>query len=293
MLKKRTMSDIIFDTINTVLLLIITFACFYPIIHIVMASLSSPNELMAHSGLLFWPLNANLESYVAAFKHPRILPSYLNTLFIVVSGVCVNLVLTTIGAYFLSRKNVLFKNVVMIMIIITMYFSGGLVPIYLTVKGLGMLDTYWALIIPGAINTFNLIMMRTYFMSLPDSLEESARLDGAGHLTILTRIILPVSGPIVAVITLYYAVGHWNSWFNAMIYLKDSDKFPLQLVLREILINNDMNNMTSGVQTVDKEPLGETIKYAIIVIATVPILLIYPFLQKYFVKGVMVGALKG
>ena len=182
----------------------------------------------------------------------------------------------------------------MILIIITMYFNGGLIPNYLNIKQLGLYDSLFSLILPGAISTFNLIIMRTAFFAVPDSLEESARLDGANHFVILFRIILPLTMPTVAVLILYYAVGHWNSWFNAMIYLKTRDKFPLQLILREILIQNDTTAMTAGSgDTGDKLAIAETIRYATIVVATVPILCVYPFLQKYFVKGVMVGAVKG
>jgi putative aldouronate transport system permease protein len=184
---------------------------------------------------------------------------------------------------------------VMIMIIITMYFNGGLIPNYFNIKELGLYNSIWSLILPGAISTFNLIILRTAFLAVPDSLEESAKLEGANHFVILFRIILPLTMPTVAVLILYYAVGHWNSWFNAMIYLKTRTKFPLQLILREILIQNDSTSMTAGMSgdTGDKLAIAETIRYATIIVATLPILCVYPFLQKYFTKGVMVGAVKG
>ena len=187
----------------------------------------------------------------------------------------------------------MFKKPVMVMIVITMYFSGGIIPMYFTVQQLGLMDSLWSLILPSAVNTFNLIIMRTSFASIPAELEEAATVDGAGHFTMLFRIIMPVSMAVVAVVTLYYAVGHWNSWFNAMIYLTDRQKFPLQLILREILIQNDTSTMTVNVDIGEQSLVGDTIKYAIIIVATVPILCIYPFLQKYFVKGVMIGSLKG
>ena len=185
------------------------------------------------------------------------------------------------------------KNAVMTMIFITMFFSGGLIPFYLTVKMLGMYNSLWALIIPTGINTYNLIIMRTSFMAIPDSMEEAAVIDGAGHIRVLTQIVLPLSKSIVAVMVLYYGVAHWNEWFNAMVFLNNRSKFPLQLVLREILIQNDTQSMTQGVSVTDGISVQESVKYAVIIVATVPILCIYPFLQKYFVKGVLVGALKG
>lgn len=265
----------------------------YPMLYVLFASFSIPRDLMAHEGLLLHPLGFTFGSYQMVFKNPMVVRGYINTLFVVVVGVMINLVLTSIGAYFLSRKNVKLQSFVMKFIIITMFFSGGLIPFYYTIKDLGMYDTYWALLLPGAISTFNLIIMRTSFDAIPDSLEEAAKIDGAGHLTILTRIILPLSGPTVAVILLYYAVGHWNSWFNASIFLRTRQLYPLQLILREILIQNDTAIMTQGVGAIDMDSISETVKYAVIIVATVPILCLYPFLQKYFVKGVMVGSLKG
>lgn len=201
----------------------------------------------------------------------------------------------TVAAYALSRKNIFWSAYIMIFIIITMYFSGGLIPTYLLVsQTLHLGNTYAALILPTAINTYNLIIMRTSFSSIPTSIEESAKLDGAGHWTILFRIVFPLSMPIIAVMILYYAVGHWNSWFPASIYIRERSKFPLQLILREILINNDTASMTMGESGAsDQLSISESVKYAVIVFATVPILCVYPFLQKYFVKGVMVGAVKG
>lgn len=221
-----------------------------------------------------------------------IITSYLNTFFYVVVGTTVNILLTSLGAYALSRKNVKWKNFIMFMIVFTMFFEGGLIPLYLLVSELNMIDTRWALIFPTAVSAFNLIIMRTAFQGIPDSLEESARIDGANDFTILFRIILPLSLPVVAVMILFYGVYHWNSWFHAMIFQQDRELFPVQLILREILIANDTNSMTTGVSAVDAMPIGETVKYATIVVATLPILCLYPFLQKYFVKGVMIGGIK-
>lgn len=262
-------------------------------LYIAFASFSSPNELMAHKGLLLKPLGFSIASYGAVFKNPMISTGYANTLFVVVVGVTLNIVLTSMGAYFLSRKGVMLKNEIMFLIVFTMFFSGGLIPFYFTVKDLHIDNSLWALILPGAISTFNLIIMRTAFLSIPDSLEESAKLDGAGHFTILFRIILPLSLPTVAVLVLYYGVAHWNAWFNAMIFLRKRELFPLQLVLRGILIDNDTNSMSQGAATGDQEMISQTIKYAVIMVATLPILALYPFLQKYFVKGALIGAVKG
>ncbi len=226
-------------------------------------------------------------------RNPMILRGYRNTLVILILGLSLNMVMTSVGAYFMSRKNVYFNRIISLLIVFTMYFSGGLIPFYLTVKQLGMEDSLAALIIPSAINTFNLIILRTGFASIPSSLEESAKIDGAGHLTILFRIVIPLCRASMAVICLYYAVQHWNSWFNAMIFLADRNKFPLQLVLQEILIQNDTSSMTQMVSIGDSSFIGETVKYAVIVVSAVPMLCVYPFVQKFFTKGVMIGAVKG
>lgn len=216
---------------------------------------------------------------------------YRNTLIYVVAGTAINLVATAIGAYVLSRRNLYFKNVLMMLIVITMFFGGGLIPTYLLINNLGMLNTIWAMLIPGMIGTFNMIIMRTAFQSVPISLEESAKIDGANDLIILFRIIIPLSMPVIAVMILWYAVGHWNSYFGALIYLRDRELFPLQLVLREILITNTTDSMMTEASG-DRMAIADTIKYATIIVSTLPILLLYPFLQKYFVKGVLIGAIK-
>jgi len=225
--------------------------------------------------------------------NPNILVGYRNTLFYVTVGTLLNLVMTTFGAYALSRKNVMFKNWIMLGIVFTMFFGGGLIPRYLLIsQTLNLQDTPLALILPGAIGTMNLIILRTAFESVPVALEEAARMDGANDFQILWNVIIPTSLPTLAVIALFYAVAHWNAWFDAMLFLRHRDWYPLQLVLREILISNSTATMSSGASAADVMPLGETIKYATIIVATVPVLCIYPFVQKYFVKGVMIGAIK-
>ena len=288
---KRSTGEEVFNIFNVMFMILLMCITLYPLWHVVMASISDGGAMMSHRGALFKPLGFSVAAYKIVLRNPMISRGYINTIFIVVVGVIINLVMTSLGAYFLSRKDVMFKRAIMFGIVFTMYFSGGLIPFYFTVRGLGLDNKIWALIVPGMISTFNMIIMRTAFMAIPDSLEESAKLDGASHLTILTRIILPLSGPTIAVMILYYGVGHWNAWFNAMIFLRNRDLFPLQLILREILIQNTNADVLQGL--IDQESVSETIKYAVIVVATAPILCIYPFLQKYFVKGIMIGALKG
>lgn len=290
---KVSASSRIFDVFNVLLMIAVVICTFYPMIHIVMASFSDGNLLLEHRGILFKPLDFTLGGYKMVFKDPMILRGYANTIFVVVAGTFISVLLTATGAYFLSRKNVMLQMPVMLYVMFTMFFSGGMIPFYFTVKDLGLYNSIWALILPTAINTFNLIIMRTGFSAIPDSLEESAKLDGAGHLTILFKIVIPLAMPTIAVIILYYAVSYWNSWFNAMMFIQDRVKYPLQLVLRGVLMSNDTSAMTGGVNAVDKESVGESVKYGVIVVATIPILVVYPFLQKYFVKGVMIGAVKG
>lgn len=282
-----------FDVFNVLFTVFLMVIMLYPMIHVLMASFSGGEELIKHSGLLLWPKGFSLDAYKRAFSNSSILTGYGNTLFILVVGCMVNMALTIAGAYFLSRKDVMWKKPITIFIMFTMFFSGGLIPQYLTIKGIGLLNSLWAVILVGALSTYNMIIMRTGFDTIPESLSESAVIDGAGHLTILVRIMVPLAMPTIAVVLLYYAVGHWNSWFTASIYLTQSTKYPLQLVLRGILLVNDTASMTQGMADTETWATGEAIKYAVIIIATVPILCIYPFLQKYFVKGVMIGAVKG
>lgn len=266
----------------------------YPIYYVIIASLSDSNELMKQTGVLLTPLKTNISAYKSVFNNPNIFRGYKNTIIIIVIGVSINMILTSLTAYVLSRKNLMFSGAVTMFIMFTMFFSGGLIPNYLLVNGLGITNTYWAVILPGAMSAYNFIIMRTGFKSVPDSLEEAARIDGASHMRILVQIFIPLSKATMAVILLYYTVGHWNSWFPAMIYMQKARELqPLQLVLRGILISNDTANMIGGGTSIDNEAIGESIKYAVIVVSTLPILVIYPFLQKYFVQGVMIGAVKG
>lgn len=288
----RNCKVIFFDIINYTIMVVLAFTCLYPLLYIVFASFSNELELMAHAGALVKPLGFSLRAYDRVFKNARILSGYRNTIFIVGVGTALNVLLTVLGAYFLSRKNLMLRMPIFFMILVTMYFSGGLIPTYFTVKSIGLDNTIFSVIFLSAINTFNMIIMRTGFEAVPKSLEEATKIDGANDITILFKVLVPLALPTVMVITLYYSVSHWNAWFNAMMFIRDKNKQPLQLVLREILISNDMNSMTAS-QTGADGLLGETIKYATMVVATVPILCVYPFVQKYFAKGVMIGAVKG
>lgn len=288
---KKSKGAAIFDTVNVTLMIVISLCMLYPMLYVIFASFSDPTAFTKHSGLLLSPAGFSLESYKLAFENPMLFRGYLNTIIIILVSVTLSMILTSLCAYVLSRKDFRLRKFCTVAIVITMFFSGGMIPFYFTVKDLGLENSMWSLILPTAINTFNMIILRTSFESIPSALVESASIDGAGHWTILFRIILPLSKATLAVLVLYYAVANWNSWFNAMLFINDRDKYPLQLVLREILITSDTSSMTAGES--DREFIGETIKYAIIVISTVPILCIYPFLQKYFAKGVMVGSVKG
>lgn len=275
-------------------LIFVALICIYPIYYVVIASFSDSNALMSHQGLLVAPLKPfTLEAYKYVFSNRLVASGYLNTLIIVVVGVALNLLMTILAAYVLSIKELMFHRQITFFVIFTMYFSGGMVPMYLNVKSLGLLDSIWSLILPGAISTYNLIILRTSFESLPGSLIESAKLDGAGDFTILFKIIVPLCKAALAVMVLYYGVAHWNSWFSASLYLKTSSKFPLQLVLRDLLITSQSAGITGSMDLGELAQVANMVKYALIVVSTLPILMIYPFLQKYFEKGVMIGAVKG
>lgn len=290
----KSRGERIFDLLNVSFMVLMIAVTLYPVYHVLMSSLSNSNRLIAHTGLMLVPQEFTLAAYRMVFENPNIMSGYRNTLIVVVCGTVINMVLTSMGAYALSRKRVFWTRPVMLYIVFTMFFSGGLIPNYLLINNwLHMGNSLLALMIPGAISTWNLIIMRTSFASIPEGLIESAKIDGAQDFTILFRIVVPLSMPVIAVMILFYGVQHWNSWFPAMIYLRDRGLFPLQLILREILIQNSTQQLLSSASMEDVEAVGESIKYATIIVATLPVLFIYPFLQKYFVKGVMIGSLKG
>ena len=290
-MKKTSTSRKIFGFFNTIVLAFIGVASLYPLIYCMLMSLSESKLVMAHTGLVFKPLGFSWAAYKEVFTDPRILTGYENTIIIVVVATVLNMIMTSMAAFFLSRKNVVFSKALMIIIVITMYFHGGMIPTFLLMKNIGLYDSLWALIIPGMISAYNMIILRSAFAGVPQSLEESAMIDGAGPWTILWKIILPLSKASLAVICLYYAVTHWNAWFGAQIYLRSPEKYPLQLILRQTLLRTSGE---SGIDSVgDAEDIPATIQYAIIIIATLPVLCVYPFVQRYFTKGVTVGAVKG
>lgn len=291
-----TLSDKIFNVVNLVVMLILLVIFVWPLWFVVIASISDPNEVWMGNVILF-PKGITLDSYRALMDYRQIWVGYGNTIFYTVAGTAVNVAATIFAAYPLSRKDFLPRRFIMIMFMITMYFSGGLIPTYLVVSKLGLLDTRWAMIIPGAVSVYNVIVMRTYFTSsIPPSLYEAAELDGANPFQCLIHIVLPLSKPIIAVIALFYAVGHWNDFYSALIYIYDNSKMPLQSFLRDMLMSTKMTvNNISGLDAATvarKAQLAQTLKYSVIIVSTVPVLCVYPFIQKYFVKGVMIGSVK-
>lgn len=292
-LSKYTFADYIFDCFNTIFLIALCFVTLYPMYYVIVASFTDNLTLLASSGFLWYPQGFNVDAYRLAFTHPLLISGYKNILIVMVLGLFFNITLTLFAGYFLASKDVYFKKPVLFMILFTMFFSGGMIPTFLNIQRLGLFNTLWALILPGAVSVFNTIICRTAIQAVPESLSESARLDGANDFTILFKIIVPVIKPTMVVLILFYGVGHWNSWFPASIYIEDRMKLPIQNILRSILIANSdiLNAAATEGDRIDQ--FSETIKYAAIVITTIPILFIYPFLQRYFVKGVMIGSVKG
>ena len=284
----------VFSVFNTCLLVLILFLTAYPVYFVLIASISDPTKMVANYGLMWLPhFPLSLTSYRMVFRHSLLLSGFGNTLFIVIVGLAFNMVLTVLGAYLLSLKNSLLKKPIAYLILFTMYFSGGIVPGYLNIKSLHLMNTLWALILPGAISTYNMLIMRSAIGALPDALMEAAKLDGASHFQRILSVVVPLTGATSAVLMLYYAVGHWNAWFNASLYIQSPSRFPLQLVLRQVLILGEDSEMASGLDAGSEIAAATVIKYALIVISTVPIMLLYPFLQRFFVKGVMIGSVKG
>ena len=284
----------VFSVLNTCLLVLILFLTAYPVYFVLIASISDPTKMVANYGLMWLPhFPLSLTSYRMVFRHSLLLSGFGNTLFIVIVGLAFNMVLTVLGAYLLSLKNSLLKKPIAYLILFTMYFSGGIVPGYLNIKSLHLMNTLWALILPGAISTYNMLIMRSAIGALPDALMEAAKLDGASHFQRILNVVVPLTGATSAVLMLYYAVGHWNAWFNASLYIQSPSRFPLQLVLRQVLILGEDSEIASGMDAGSEIAAATVIKYALIVISTVPIMLLYPFLQRFFVKGVMIGSVKG
>ena len=290
---RRSTGSKVFDVFNVILMFLFLLITLYPFWYVVIVSLSDGKAVL--SGLVaLLPVNITLDTYKVVLRDSNIVTGFLNTVLYAVSGTAVNLVMTTLCAYPLSRPVLPGKKGIMRLIVFTMFFSGGMIPSYLVINRLGMIDTIWAMIIPGAISTYNMIVMRTFFMGIPESLHESAALDGANDMQILVRIVLPLSKSIVATMLLFYAVGHWNAYVNALLYLNKKSMFPLQSILRNMVVDGQFTEAQTQVGSVSSFTVIETtMKYATIVVSTLPIILIYPFVQKYFVKGVMIGSLKG
>lgn len=283
-----------FDLGVTIIAVCVVGIVLVPLLFVLAASFSDP-DLVVRGKVLLFPKGFTLKAYQMVFENKDIWKGFRNTCFYTVAGTAISVALTVLAAYPLSKKDLPGRNVLMMLILFTMYFSGGMIPTYLLVKDLGMYDTVWALLIPAAISTYNLIVAKTFFEnSIPTEVYESARLDGCNNLAMLPKIVLPLSKAILAVLVLYYAVGIWNAYFDALIYLRNSDLHPLQIVLRNILLLGQTEQMgTNDVGMAEKIKMAEAIKYSAIVISSIPMLILYPFVQKYFVKGVMIGAIKG
>ncbi len=297
--KKRKIQDswedkLLYTIVNS-LLLIFMLVVVYPLIFVLSSSFSS-GEAVSAGRVLLWPVDFSVRGYEAVFKHRNILTGYRNTLLYTTVGTVMNIAVTLICAYPLSRRDMQFKRFYMILFVITMYFSGGLIPSYMVINQLGLLNNFWVMILPGLMGVYNMIVARTFIMStIPLEVLESAQIDGCSDAHYFFRIVLPLSKAIIAVMALFYGVGHWNAYFNAMIYLSKPDLYPLQLILRQILVLNQvvMTDMMDPELIAANIGMADLLKFSLIVVATLPILAIYPFAQKYFIKGIMVGSLKG
>jgi putative aldouronate transport system permease protein len=286
---KKNKGGLIFPIINGTILILIALICFLPFVNVIASSFASTQEVVARKFILF-PRTFSLDAYRYILSTPTLFKSLAVSIGVTGIGTLVSMVLTALMAYGLSRKYLVGRNTINFIVVFSMLFSGGMIPTFLVVKSVGLIDSYWSLILPVAINAFNLIIMRNFFQALPDSLEESAKMDGCTDLGVFVKIMLPLALPSIATISLFYAVTYWNTYMTAILYINDSIKWPIQVLLRQIVI------VSSGMQaegsSVDVVPPAQTIKMAVIVIATVPMLIAYPFVQKYFVKGALVGSVK-
>ncbi|WP_018886003.1 carbohydrate ABC transporter permease [Paenibacillus massiliensis] len=288
--KKQTASNLIFTVVNNSLLVIIALACLLPFVNVIASSFATTQEVVAKKFILF-PTTFSLDAYQYILSTPTIFKGLSVSIGVTLVGTLVSMVLTAFMAYALSRQYLVGRGAINFIIVFSMLFSGGMIPTFLVVKSMGLIDSYWSLIIPVAINAFNLIIMRNFFQALPESLEESAKMDGANDFVVFFRIMLPLALPSIATISLFYGVTYWNTYMNAILYINDSTKWPIQILLRQIVIVSSGMQADSG--SVDVIPPAQTIKMAVIVIATVPMLIAYPFVQKHFTKGALLGAVKG
>lgn len=294
---RRVDCDKLFDLLNYVTFTLIVLSIIYPLYWVCIASISDPNEVILGRVILL-PHGATLAGYRAILKYNRLWLGFRNTLFYTVFGTLFGLMLTLSSGYVASRKDFVGRKLFLVMITITMFFGGGLIPTYLLIKRLGMVNTPWAMIIPGCCTAYNILVTKSFFSgNLPDEILESAMIDGSSNIRFFFQIALPISLPLIAVITIFTAVGYWNSYTSALIYLRDDSLYPLQMILREILVQEDANRMLTDISFMEKQEerrkLAELIKYGTIIISTLPLLIAYPFLQRFFVKGIMVGSIKG
>lgn len=290
---KRGKPEIAFTIFNYIFFILLCIIMVYPFWHVIMMSLSSV-EATAKGGVFLWPKGFNLDTYAKVFQDPSIWSGYLTTIVVTISGVFFGTLFTATTAYPLSKKDLPFSKLMLFLVLFTMLFSGGMIPGYLLMKNLGLIDNRLSLVLPGLISAYNVIIMKSFFQSLPESLEESAKIDGATEVTIFWKIILPLSKATVATIALFTAVGYWNDYFSTVLYINTKEKWALQAVLRYMLTNTNQAMQAAGVSVASATNVtAATIKAASVVVATVPILCVYPFVQKYFVKGVMIGGVKG
>jgi putative aldouronate transport system permease protein len=276
---------------KAVLLTLITVAVVFPFLTVVSTSIASEQQIVEAGGYVLFPTDPTLAAYKAIFSGGVVTKSILVSVGVTLAGTALSLLTTISLAYALSKRGVLGGRIVLMGVLFTLLFAPGLIPTYLMVKSLGLIDSYWSLILPGLLSAFNLVVMRAFFMNIPQELIDSARIDGAGDLGILIRIVLPLSKAVVAVVGLFYAVGYWNAWFNALIYLNDSSKWPVQMILRTYVLQGQ--SLAADQLGVERVPPPQSIQMAVVMVALVPILCVYPFLQKYFTKGVLTGAIKG
>lgn len=292
---KQRGTDRIFNFVNYTFLILVLTIVLYPMIYILSSSLSSTNAVISGAVWLY-PVEPTLIGYKAVFSHPQIMRGFLNSFIYVILGTGISVTLTLMAAYPLSRKDLFGSKFIMMMFTFTMLFNGGLIPSYLIVDRLGLINTIWAMVIPSSITVWYVILARTYFVTtIPMELYEASELDGCSDMQFIARIVIPLSGPIIAVMVLFYAVGQWNAYFDALIFLKSMDLYPLQIILRNILIQAQVagSMMVNVEQMMRMQGMADLLKFSLIVVASLPVLIIYPFVQKYFVKGIMVGAIKG
>lgn len=293
--KKYSLNDKIFYAVTAAILTLFFLIVLYPCIFVISASFSSGTAVQTGKVVL-WPVDFSLEGYKTVFNTKTIWIGFRNSLFYTIAGTAINIVMTMTAAYCLSRKDLPGRNAIMLLFTFTMFFSGGLIPTYMQIQNLGLLNTRWVLLLPGAISVYNMIVARTFIINtIPSELLEASRIDGCSDIMYYLKVVLPLSKAILAVLVLFYGVGHWNAFFNAMIYLHDKDLYPLTLYLREILMASqiDPSTVTDPEMQARLQDMVGVIKYSLIVVSMIPVLLIYPFVQKYFVKGVMIGSVKG